>query len=105
MRRTASHDEGYDLPLRQARTAAALVLVGAGLWVLVLLSRPFNWWKTILVGAMGAAVAGILALAPLRHFYALRFPTTEVLVDSALVLGAALVALELGWRGSAGHTA
>ena len=35
------------------RTSATLVLVAVGLWVLVILARPFNWWKTLLVGVDG----------------------------------------------------
>ncbi len=49
-----------DLSLREARTTAALVLVAVGLWVLVLLARPFNWWKALLVGSMAGCVAVIL---------------------------------------------
>ena len=45
-----------DLPLRRGphdrrRSCSSAV----GLWVLVLLARPFNWWKTVLVGVDGAA--------------------------------------------------
>ena len=44
---------GHDLVLIEARTTATLVLIAVGLWVLVIQARPFNWWKTVLVGVDG----------------------------------------------------
>jgi cation-transporting P-type ATPase E len=89
---------GHDVPVVESRTTATLVLVAVGLWVLVLQARPFNWWKTLLVGAMVAAVALIMAIPPLRDFYALQFPPPEVVVEAAIVAGVAIVLLEVGWR-------
>ena len=51
---------GHDLPVREVRTTSALVLIAVALWVLVLQARPFNWWKTLLVGSMMGAVTLIL---------------------------------------------
>src|SRR5262249_5375683 len=65
---------GQDLDLREARTTAALVLIAVGLWVLVIQARPFNWWKTVLVGSMVGCVALILVIPGLRDFYAVEFP-------------------------------
>jgi cation-transporting ATPase E len=87
-----------DLSLRQARTTAALVLIAIGLWVLVILSRPFNRWKALLVGAMVGAVALILAIPGLRDFYALELPEARVLGIGALIAAAGILVLELGWR-------
>jgi cation-transporting ATPase E len=89
-----------DLPLREARTTAALVLVAVGLWILVLLARPFNWWKALLVGSMAGAVALILLIEPLRDFYALQLPSARVLAFAALIAGGAILLLEIGWRTS-----
>ena len=86
------------VPIREARTTATLVLVAAGLWVLVLLARPFNWWKGVLVGAMVASVALILVIGPLRDFYALRLPGIRVLGWASLIATAAILLLEVGWR-------
>ncbi len=90
--------EANDLPLRESRTTAALVLIGVGLWVLGLLARPLNWWKAWLVGSMVGCVALILVVEPLRDFYALRFPPAEVVGEAAIVLAAAVLALEVGWN-------
>jgi cation-transporting ATPase E len=89
---------GHDVSLIEARTTATLVLVAVGLWVLVLQARPFNWWKTLLVGAMVGSVALIMVIPPLRDFYALEFPPPEVVVEGAIVAGVAIVLLEVGWR-------
>jgi cation-transporting ATPase E len=90
-----------DLPLREARTTTTLVLVAVGLWVLVLLSRPFNWWKALLVGSMIGSVVLILAIDGLRDFYALQLPEARVLGIASLVALGAIFVLELGWRVSA----
>jgi len=89
-----------DLVLREARSTTTAVLVAVGLWVLVILARPFSWWKGVLVGAMGGAVALIFAIRPLRHFYDLRLPETRVIGEAALIAAGAVLALEIGWRAS-----
>jgi len=87
-----------DLNLREARTTTALVLIAIGLWVLVILARPFNWWKGLLVGAMVGSVALILAVDGLRDFYALQLPEARVLGIASLIAFGAILVLELQWR-------
>ena len=65
---------GHDLVLIEARTTATLVLVAVGLWVLVIQARPFNWWKTLLVGLDGGCGRGDAGDPGLRDFYALQLP-------------------------------
>ena len=89
-----------DLPLKEARTSATLVLIAVGLWVLVLLARPFNWWKTVLVASMAGGVLLLLAIPPLRDFYGFQLPDARSLGQCALVAGAAIVLLEIVWRTS-----
>lgn len=89
-----------DLTLRQARTAATLALVIAGLWVLVMLARPFTWWKALLVGAMAGAVALTMLVPAFSDFYALDVPDARVLGEVALIGAAEIFLLEVGWRGS-----
>ncbi|HXY94073.1 MAG TPA: HAD-IC family P-type ATPase [Acidimicrobiia bacterium] len=89
---------GHDLVLIEARTTATLVLIAVGLWILVLQARPFNWWKTVLVGSMAGCVALIMIIPPLRHFYALQFPPPDVVLEAGIVAGVAIVLLEVGWR-------
>ncbi len=89
---------GHDLSVLESRTTATLVLVAVGLWVLVLQARPFNWWKTLLVGAMVGSVAVIMAVPWLRDFYALKLPPPEVVVEGAIIAGVSIALLEVGWR-------
>ncbi len=84
--------------LTQSRTTATIVLVTYGLWVLLVLARPFNWWRTLLVVAMAAAFFGALAVPGLRSFYALELPSADVLVEALVVAGAAIVALAVVLR-------
>jgi cation-transporting ATPase E len=89
-----------DLPLRTARTCATVALVAVGLWVLVCLARPFNWWRALLVAAMAGSVGVILAVPGLRDFYALRIPDAAVLVELVVIGVVAVVAIEIAWRAS-----
>jgi cation-transporting ATPase E len=89
-----------NLTLRESRTTTALVLVAIGLWVLVILARPFNWWKALLVGAMAGSVAMILLIEPLSDFYALELPDARVFGVAALIAAAGILLLEIGWRAS-----
>ena len=89
---------GHDLPVREVRTTSALVLIAVALWVLVLQARPFNWWKTLLVGSMAGAVVLILVVPGLRDFYAVELPPARVLGEAAIVAGIAIGLLEVGWR-------
>jgi cation-transporting ATPase E len=62
------------LPQDQARTAAALTVLVAGLWILVLLSRPLVAWKLALVAAMAGIFALGLAVPVVRDFFQLAVP-------------------------------
>jgi cation-transporting ATPase E len=83
---------------RQARTTATIVLFAVGLWVLVILARPFTRGRALLVGAMVVAFVGALAIPFVRNFYAFRIPPGDVLVEGMIVAGLAVVALELFYR-------
>jgi cation-transporting ATPase E len=85
---------------REARTTTTLVLVAVGLWVLVILARPFTLWKGTLVGAMVGAVILTLVIEPLRDFYALDLPEWRIVGEAGLIAGGAIIVLEMGWRAS-----
>jgi cation-transporting ATPase E len=68
--------------------------------VLVILARPFNRWKALLVGAMVGLVALIFVITPLRDFYALDLPEWRVVGEAGLVATGAILVLEIGWRAS-----
>ena len=85
--------------VREARTCATIVLLGASLWVLVLLARPFTRGRTVLVLVMATGFVGALTVPPLRDFYELDVPSAGAprLATAIAVLGA-VVALELSRR-------
>ena len=61
-----------------ARTAATLALVGCGLIILWLLARPRGVWHWLLLAALSAVLLAIIALPPLRDFFALQLPPLSV---------------------------
>jgi cation-transporting ATPase E len=89
---------GEDLTLREARTAATLVLATVGLWVLVCLARPFNWWRTLLVAAMVLSIVVILFVPAFRNFYALKVPDSGVVFELVAISIAAVIGIEVVWR-------
>ncbi|GAC1535798.1 MAG: HAD-IC family P-type ATPase [Acidimicrobiales bacterium] len=88
-----------DLPLAEGRTAATVTLVAVGLWVLVILARPFNAFKVGLVAVMLADFVGILAIGPVRRYFALRLPGGGTMTTVAVVAVLAGIALEGVARG------
>jgi cation-transporting ATPase E len=87
-----------DLSTNDARTAATYTLTIIGLWVLVVLARPFTWWKYLLVLAMALGVPLMYAIPFTREFFALE-PLDGGAITQCLVIGAvAAVAIEIGWR-------
>jgi cation-transporting ATPase E len=87
-----------DLSLRQSRTSATLVLAAVGLWVLVCLARPFNWWRTLLVVAMVLSIVVILAVPAFRNFYALDVPDADIVAEMIVIGVLAVVSIEIVWR-------
>ena len=65
------------LPLDAARTIATVVLTLVALWVLALVSRPLTGWRLALVAAMAAGLALVLAVPPVREFFALPIPSAR----------------------------
>ncbi|MEV5575613.1 cation-translocating P-type ATPase [Spirillospora sp. NPDC052269] len=70
-------------------SSATISLFLLALWVLVLIARPWNWWRLGLVAAMGTAFLIVLAVPWLRHFFAL-WP--DNLANDAYGLGIAALA-------------
>ncbi len=81
--------------LTEARTVATVVLITYAMWVLLVLARPLNWWRGLLVLVMAAAFVVVMAVPGLRDFYALELPATDVVVETLLVAAGAIVALEI----------
>jgi cation-transporting ATPase E len=87
-----------NLSLTVSRTTATLVVAAIALWILLILARPLNWWRGLLVATMAASIATILAVPAFRDFYALELPPLRVAGEAALIAVAGIVLVELGWR-------
>jgi cation-transporting ATPase E len=83
----AAHSEQSTLAADQ--TAATIALFLTTWWVLVLIARPLNWWRVVLVGAMAALFGIGLTLPFVREFFALR---PYDLGDGLTAVGVSLVA-------------
>ena len=86
-----------DTTLAQARTAALLAVFAMAMWVLVLIARPFNPARLILVASMAAAFVVLFCVSLSRRVFALHLPPTAVIVVTGGIVVAAIGALTL-WR-------
>ncbi|MET3719459.1 MULTISPECIES: hypothetical protein [unclassified Arthrobacter] len=77
------------------RTGSVLVLTLIALWVLVVLSRPLNRWRALIIGVMYAALALVLTAPPLQDFFEFAVLGQEHLAISALIALIGCLAVEL----------
>ena len=88
--------------LDEARTCATVTLLGIGLVILVLISRPMRPWKVGLAASMAASYAVTMAWSVPRGFFRLDPPPAEawLWVAAAVVVGglAAWLSVELAAR-------
>ncbi|MEV0530396.1 HAD-IC family P-type ATPase [Kitasatospora sp. NPDC050463] len=84
--------------LESDTSVATLTLFLVAMWVLAIVARPYNWWRLLLIGAMGGAFALVLTVPWLSDFFELSLSGTR---DPWIGVGIALVAgllLEVSWR-------
>ncbi|MEV4254909.1 HAD-IC family P-type ATPase [Spirillospora sp. NPDC049652] len=84
-----------DSSFQEDSSSASLSLFLLALWVLVLIARPWNWWRLGLVAVMGAAFLTVLAVPWLRHFFALHPDDVGNDLYALVIAGAAGVVLTL----------
>ena len=70
------HGEGdyVQKVLPEARTVATFTLLGVGLVILVVISRPLRPWKVGLAGAMGGSYLIVMVWPWARNFFELDIP-------------------------------
>jgi cation-transporting ATPase E len=86
------------LTLTEARTTAVIVLFAVGLWVLVILIRPFNRGRLALVVGVAAVFAGALTIPGLDTFFDFQLPAWWAITVAVVISVLADIALEIGWR-------
>lgn len=84
--------------LLQAQTTAVIVLFVIAFWVLGMLARPYNGWRTTLIAGMAAAFVGILLWPAAREFFELQLPPLDILVEALILAFAGCALLEFGLR-------
>jgi cation-transporting ATPase E len=89
---------GATLPTEQ--TSALITLFTASLAVLLMVARPFVWWKTVLVGAMAGLFVLVTLIPSGRRFFQLQFGAWPQTVVSLAVAAVAAGVLEGLWRWS-----
>ena len=82
------------MTLDEARTSATMTLLGIGLVILLLISRPLRPWKVGLAVSMAACYGASMALPSLREFFQLDAPS---LGGWLWVLGAVVVGGTGSW--------
>jgi len=85
-----------ELDLAEARTLATVTLLSLGLVVLAVASRPFRWWKVLLVVCMGLGYLVVFLVPWLRNFFELEVFWSSAWWYSALAVaigGACIVAV------------
>lgn len=92
---------GATLPTEQ--TSAMITLFTVSLAVLLLVARPFVWWKAVLVATMAALFVLVSLIPAGRRFFQLQYGGWEQVLTSLAVAGCAAVVLEMLWRWARSH--
>ncbi|MBN1288870.1 MAG: HAD-IC family P-type ATPase [Actinobacteria bacterium] len=92
----AHTNPGITIP--ESRTLATLVLVLVGLYVLIVITRPFNLIRGILVGFMVCGLILTMTISPLREFLALDLPAWPWVGVAVAISVIAMVCIEVVWR-------
>lgn len=82
----------------EMRTASVIVLTLVALWVLVVLSRPLNRWRLIIIVAMYAALVLLLTLPLLRDFFDFAVLAQEYLTAAVVAGFLGALAVEVLFR-------
>jgi cation-transporting ATPase E len=84
--------------LVQARTTALLAVFAMALWVLVLITRPFNVARAVLVAAMAGVFFALFSIALSRRVFSLSLPPAPVLLATACIVAFSIGVLTVSRR-------
>ncbi|MEU8514157.1 HAD-IC family P-type ATPase [Kitasatospora sp. NPDC048722] len=84
--------------LKADTSVATLTLFLIAIWVLAIVARPYNWWRLLLIGAMGGAFALVLLVPWLSDFFQLRLVGIRDPWTGVGIAVICCVALEIVWR-------
>lgn len=78
------------------RTTATITLFSVAVWVLLLVARPYSWWRLTLVAVMAASFLATLAIPWTRNFFLLNAASTQDVVTALAVAAAAAAGFTIG---------
>jgi cation-transporting P-type ATPase E len=87
-----------EVPVEEARTVAVITLFVVAMWVLTILSRPFNPLRAALVGSMAGAFLLVLTVPVASEFFDLPLPDPISVFVAFGTGAAACVIIELSWQ-------
>lgn len=83
---------GAGIGVDELRTGSTLILTIVGLWVLIVVSRPIDGWKILIIGSMMVGLILVYSIPFIRRFLVLVDPSLTtallVLVVSTLTIAA-----------------
>lgn len=82
----------------RGQSAATVVIIVGGLWILGITARPFNWWRVLLLVCM--VIGAILGLIVpfVRDFFALQLPNSREWAIILLVAAIVCTLSEIAYR-------
>ena len=84
---------GRTVPDPADRTAVVITLCATTLWVLLLVAKPYVWWKVVLVGSMVGLLTTIMVTPLGQWFFDLDVSDPTKVLTGLAVAGAAIVAI------------
>ncbi|MFM9377553.1 HAD-IC family P-type ATPase [Gordonia sp. VNK21] len=82
----------------QAATATLMTMIAIAWWVLVVVARPLNWWKVILVSVAALAYVGIFTLPLTQDLFKLDSSNGSMMATGAVCAAVGIVCVEVSSR-------
>ncbi|WP_051940062.1 HAD-IC family P-type ATPase [Phaeacidiphilus oryzae] len=79
-------------------SVATLVLFLLALWVLVIIARPYTWWRVLLVVGMAVLFGLVLVVPPAKDFFQLDLEGWRDPWEGVAIAAAGCAAMEFAWR-------
>ncbi|WP_297451624.1 HAD-IC family P-type ATPase [uncultured Corynebacterium sp.] len=94
--------DASDAARGEASTATLIVLIVSAFWVLVVVARPYTWWKVLLLAVSAGAYLFIFSVKPVAAVLNLYWVGRELLIPALIVgaIGAAIIEALWWWRKS-----
>lgn len=94
--------DASDVARGEASTATLIVLIVSAFWVLVVVARPYTWWKVLLLAVSAGAYLFIFSVRSVATVLNLYWVGQELLIPALIVgaIGAAIIEALWWWRQS-----